>query len=79
MLYIDQPFGVGFSYTNLHNGTFHTLDSSFTPLSDDADHPELNLTTIQGTLSPVTPETATNTTKSAARTFWRAAQVWFNE
>ncbi|VUC25523.1 unnamed protein product [Clonostachys rosea] len=79
MLYVDQPFGVGYSYTTALNGTLNTLDQTFSPVSTDAELPQLNLTTIPGTLHAGGPETVTNTTMSAARTFWRFAQVWFNE
>jgi carboxypeptidase C (cathepsin A) len=79
MLYIDQPFGVGYSYTTALNGTLNTLDQSFSPITTEAELPQLNLTTIQGTLHAGGPETVANTTMSAARTFWSFAQVWFNE
>ncbi|CAI6100721.1 unnamed protein product [Clonostachys chloroleuca] len=79
MLYIDQPFGVGYSYTTALNGTLNTLDQSFSPVTTEAELPQLNLTTIQGTLHAGGPETVANTTMSAARTFWSFVQVWFNE
>lgn len=79
MLYIEQPLDVGFSYTTLFNGSYDTLTSTFTPIENEEDMPELNVTTLQATLPAGGPESMTNTTKAAARTLWRFAQVWFNE
>jgi hypothetical protein len=79
MLYIDQPLSVGFSYTTLLNGTLDILSGNFTPVASEADLPELSLTTVQATLQEPDTTILANTTKTAARTFWRFAQVWFNE
>jgi carboxypeptidase D len=79
MLYLDQPLGVGFSYTSLANGTWDTLTETFTELKDDEDLPELSVTLRQATLNNRLEETLTLTTRAAARTLWRFAQVWFNE
>ncbi|KAM5346204.1 hypothetical protein ACJ41O_009209 [Fusarium nematophilum] len=79
MLYIDQPLGTGFSYTVLANGSFNALTETFTPVDSEADLPEFNVTTLQATMQVGGPKDFTNSTKSAARSLWRFAQVWFNE
>lgn len=79
MLYVEQPLGTGFSYTTLVNGSLDILTANFTPIADEADLPELSSTTLQATLQNPDVDVAANTTMTAARTFWRFAQVWFNE
>lgn len=95
MLYVDQPLGTGFSYTTLRNGTFNLIDKTFTVITDgkvsasNLTHMPATLDELaeavqvdeeKGTLSPTKYNNiATNTTMTAARTFWRFSQVWFNE
>lgn len=79
MLYIDQPLGVGFSYTALQNGSYNLMNETLTPVESEEDLPELTQTLLQGTVEYGGPVASANTTRSAARTFWRFAQVWFNE
>lgn len=79
MLFIDQPLGVGFSYTSLANGTYDILTEKFTPVEDEDDLPPLNVTFRQATLNNKLNETMTYTSMAAARTLWRFAQVFFNE
>ena len=81
MLYVDQPFGAGFSHTTLANGTFHAVTMEFEPLdSDSADSLEpVEYPLLHATLDASSPAMVTNGTLSAARSFWRFAQVWFNE
>ncbi|KAJ4199980.1 hypothetical protein NW767_007960 [Fusarium falciforme] len=79
MLYIEQPLGTGFSYTKIENGTYDTLTGEFTPVVDGEALPELNVTNLHATLQAAGIGDTMNTTKTAARTLWRFAQVWFNE
>lgn len=81
MLYVDQPFGAGFSHTTLANGTFHVVTMEFEPLdAESKEEPEpVDYPLMHATLDASSPEMVTNGTLSAARTFWRFAQVWFNE
>ncbi|KAI8653885.1 hypothetical protein LRP88_00374 [Fusarium phalaenopsidis] len=79
MLYIEQPLGTGFSYTKIENGTYDTVTGEFTPVVDQETLPELNFTSLQATLQTAGIGDTMNTTKTAARTLWRFAQVWFNE
>ncbi|KAM0425682.1 hypothetical protein ACHAPT_008929 [Fusarium lateritium] len=79
MLYIEQPLGTGFSYTTIENGTYDTMTGKLTPAADEKALPELNLTNLQATLQVAGIGDTMNTTKTAARTLWRFAQVWFNE
>ncbi|RTE82993.1 hypothetical protein BHE90_002455 [Fusarium euwallaceae] len=79
MLYIEQPLGTGFSYTKIENGTYDTVTGEFTPVVDEEALPELNITNIKATLQTAGIGETMNTTKTAARTLWRFAQVWFNE
>lgn len=89
MLYIDNPLGVGFSYTTLANGTLDTLTNTFQPvyknnhsmesITDVRDLTENGLTKIPATMHVTDPSTTINGTMAAARTIWRFSQVWFNE
>lgn len=80
MLYIDQPVGTGFSYTNLANGTLDLVTREFVPATGDDDLPNpANLTLLPATIQPSGISNAPNTTKSAARALWSFSQVWFNE
>lgn len=79
MLYIDQPFGVGYSYTSITNGTVDLLTGVFSPLSEPDEVPELNLTTVQASISTPDPARVVNNTETAAKMAWRFAQVWFQE
>ncbi|KAH8168907.1 serine carboxypeptidase domain-containing protein [Sarocladium implicatum] len=81
MLFIEQPLGVGFSYTSLANGTVELMaeELDFKPLKDGEDLPELNMTYRQATMNDKTAETMTSTTMAVARTLWRFAQVFFND
>lgn len=85
MLYIDQPFGVGYSHasmangTGLANGTLNAVDFEFTPAENETVLEELSLPFLQATVDTGELSTATNTSMSSARTLWRFAQVWFNE
>ncbi|CAG7556388.1 unnamed protein product [Fusarium equiseti] len=89
MLYIDNPLGVGFSYTTLANGTLDTLTNTFKPvhkhnrttesITDIHELEEIDLTKIPATMHVTDPSTTINGTMAAARTVWRFSQVWFNE
>lgn len=79
MLYIDQPLGTGFSYTNIANGTLDLVSRNFTLAASGDEVPESSLTMLPATIQPSDLSTITNTTMSAARSLWRFAQVWFNE
>lgn len=79
MLYIDQPFGVGYSYTSITNGTVDLLTGVFSPLSEPNEVPELNLTTVQASMSTPDPTRVINNTETAAKMVWKFAQVWFQE
>ena len=89
MLYIDNPLGVGFSYTTLANGTLDTLTNTCKPaykhngtlesITDTKDLKEADLTNIPATMHVTDPSTKINGTMAAARTIWRFSQVWFNE
>ncbi|RBR24481.1 uncharacterized protein FIESC28_02677 [Fusarium coffeatum] len=89
MLYIDNPVGVGFSYTTLANGTLDTLTNTFKPaykhndtlesITDINDLKEIDLTKTPATMHVTDPATTINGTMAAARTIWRFSQVWFNE
>ncbi|MBE3041385.1 hypothetical protein IMZ48_02135 [Candidatus Bathyarchaeota archaeon] len=79
MLYIDQPVGVGYSYTTVTNGVVDLLTEQFTPLAEDEEAPELNLTTVQASISTPDPAFVLNNTETAAKMMWQFAQVWFQE
>jgi carboxypeptidase D len=79
MLYIDQPVGVGFSYTTLVNGTVDFITEQFMPLADPNYTPETNLTTVAATLNTPDLSRVVNTTATAAKMMYRFAQVWFQE
>lgn len=79
MLYIDQPLTTGLSYTSLGNGTFNPMTEEFVEVKTGDEVPPANLTTHHATINNRVNDTLTLTTKAAARTFWRFAQVWFNE
>ncbi|SPO05481.1 related to serine-type carboxypeptidase Z precursor [Cephalotrichum gorgonifer] len=79
MLYIDQPVGVGYSYTTVTKGVVDLLTDTFTPLEDPESIPELNLTTVQASKSTPDPHFVVNNTETAAKMMWRFAQVWFQE
>ncbi|KAF4987887.1 hypothetical protein FGRMN_10099 [Fusarium graminum] len=88
MLYIDNPAGVGFSYTNLANGTLDTTSNTFYPafkneskesVNSVDDLQETSLTKIPATMHITDKSTMINGTMAAASTIWRFSQVWFNE
>lgn len=79
MLYIDQPVGVGYSYTSITNGTVDLMSGAFSPLSNPEEVPELNLTTVQASISTPDPARVVNNTETAAKMTWQFAQVWFQE
>ena len=78
MLYIDQPVGVGYSYTTITDGILNLLTQEFSPLEDN-DAPELNLTTVQASISTPNEAFLVNNTETAAKMAWKFAQVWFQE
>ncbi|CAI4211272.1 unnamed protein product [Parascedosporium putredinis] len=79
MLYIDQPVGVGFSYTSLTEGTYDYLTETFTPLAEGEAVPETNVTFVRATKSNPEYAPLVNTTTTAAKYMWKFAQVWFQE
>lgn len=79
MLYIDQPVGIGYSYTSITNGVVNLLTGVFEPLAEDAETPDLNLTTVQASISTPNPAFVVNNTETAAKMTWKFAQVWFQE
>lgn len=78
MLYIDQPVGVGYSYTTITNGVLNLLTQEFTHV-ENGETPELNLTTVQTSVSTPDPAFVVNNTETAAKMAWQFAQVWFQE
>ncbi|SPJ72296.1 related to serine-type carboxypeptidase Z precursor [Fusarium torulosum] len=89
MIYIDNPSGVGFSYTTLANGTLDTMTNTFEPvyknntsmesITDVGDLKETGLSKIPATMHVTDPSTTINGTMAAASTIWRFSQVWFSE
>lgn len=78
MLYVDQPVGVGYSYTTITEGVLNLLTQEFSPL-EDGETPELNLTTLQASISTPKEAFLVNNTETAAKMMWKFAQVWFQE
>lgn len=78
LLYIDQPVGVGYSYTTITNGVLNLLTQEFTPV-EDGETPELDLTTVQTSISTPDPAFIVNNTETAAKMAWQFVQVWFQE
>ena len=79
MLYIDQPVGVGFSYSSLIEGTVDLFTQAFTPLAGTDADPQTNVTTVRATVSNPENSPSVDTTETAARYMWKFAQVWFQE
>ncbi|PKS10109.1 hypothetical protein jhhlp_001859 [Lomentospora prolificans] len=79
MLYIDQPVGVGFSYSSLVEGTVDLFTQAFTPLAGTGADPQTNVTTVRATVSNPENSPSVGTTETAAKYMWKFAQVWFQE
>ncbi len=81
MLYVEQPAGVGYSYSKIQNGTWNAVigpntTSHFTPLPAGVPPPTTNVTTVAASLDPLV---TLNTTAQAARIIWQFAQIFFQE
>ncbi|GBF61418.1 carboxypeptidase S1 homolog A [Trichophyton mentagrophytes] len=79
MLYIDQPNQVGFSYDELTNITYSTINDTVYVADFSNGVPAQNLSTLVGTGSSQNPWATANNTVNAARSIWHFAQVWFQE
>ncbi|DAA79308.1 TPA_exp: Serine carboxypeptidase A [Trichophyton benhamiae CBS 112371] len=79
MLYIDQPNQVGFSYDELTNITYSTINDTISVADFSSGVPAQNLSTLVGTGSSQKPWATANNTVNAARSIWHFAQVWFQE
>ncbi|KAK0748995.1 Alpha/Beta hydrolase protein [Schizothecium vesticola] len=81
MLYIDQPTQVGFSYDVLTNSTLRAAESGFVAVPTNFTNgiPELNVSTLVGTVSSQRYSQTANATAFAAHALWHFAQTWFSE
>lgn len=80
MLYIDQPVGAGFSYSEIYESTYDLLSNAITPFSAyGEDVPKQNTTLLYGNFPSQEPSRTANTTEGAARTLWYFAQAWFSD
>jgi len=79
MVYVDQPVGVGFSYSTLVEGLVDLMTLAFSPLDGSGAEPETNVTTGRATVSSPEFSPNVNTTETAAKVMWKFSQVWFQE
>lgn len=80
MLYVDQPVGVGYSYSALVNSTMDLLTSGLiTPMEQyNGRVPAENQTFLYGTFPDQGLERTAPNSAVAARVLWRFSQAWFS-
>ncbi|RPA93452.1 carboxypeptidase S1 [Choiromyces venosus 120613-1] len=80
MLFIDQPVQVGFSYDNLHNGTWGWNSEKkkweYKLVGFQGEIPPNNATFYTGTFPSMETKYATNSTHTSSEAFWYAMQGW---
>lgn len=79
MLYVDQPVGTGYSYSELVNATLNQLTGIVTP-TDFSDGNDFipNITFVPGIVANPDWALVPNNTDTQARAMWHFAQTWFD-